>query len=208
MLKEKRKEQLIHYAGEVFSEKGYYSANVADIIGRAGIARGTFYLYFDGKRQIFDSVIDILLQEIDRRLKPIDLASGSPSPFDQLRDNASRVLTYLWENRQQTLILLRHAEGLDEECDRKLEQFYRKLEDMIQSSLNHGVEMGLVRQCNTRLAASCIIGLGKEAIRQLISSHEVAPDLGELVEELLNFGLLGVLLNVPPHYRWITGEKR
>ncbi len=208
MLKEKRREQLIHCAGEIFSEKGYYSANVADIIGRAGIARGTFYLYFDGKRQVFDSIIDTLLNGIDRRFRPIDLTPGSPSPFDQLRDNARQVLTYLLENRQQTQILLRHAEGLDEECDRKLNQFYKKLENMIESSLKHGIEMGLVRQCNTRLSACCVIGLAKEAIRQLISSSEFVPDLSELVEELLNFGLLGVLLNVPPHYRWITGEKR
>ncbi|MEE9199623.1 MAG: TetR/AcrR family transcriptional regulator [Dehalococcoidia bacterium] len=202
MLKEKRREQLIYYAGEIFSEKGYYSANISDIIKRAGVARGTFYLYFEGKRQLFDSIIDTILRETARCLRPIELSPGSPPPLEQLRDNTIRVITYLLENKQLTGILLRHAEGLDKECDEKLDRFYRTLAALIESSLKHGIQMGLVRQCNTRLTAYGIIGLGKEAIRQLISTHEDIPDLDEVVGELMNLGLLGLLLTVPPHYRW------
>ncbi len=208
MLKEKRREQVLLRATEIFSEKGYYSTNVSDIIEKAGIARGTFYLYFQSKRQVFDSIIDTLLKEIDLRLKPIALEPGSPPPLEQLQENATRVLTYLLDNRQLTQILLQHAEGLDQECDEKLDGFYQKLADMIGSSLKHGIAMGLVRQCNTRLTAYSIIGLVKEVIRQLISSDEDIADLDEVGEELLKFGLLGVLLTVPPHYRWIKGESK
>ena len=208
MLKAQRRERLIKSAGEVFSEKGYFSANVSDIIQRAGIARGTFYLYFDGKRQVFDSITDTLLEEIEECLKPIDLSKDAAPPLEQLHSNVTRVLGYLLNNRPLTQILLRHAEGLDKESDRKLDRFYATLADMIEASLKHGIEMGLVRECNTRLTAYCIIGLSKEAIRQLISlQQEPMPDLDELLEELLNFGLQGVLLTVPPHYRWTNQEQ-
>jgi AcrR family transcriptional regulator len=208
MLKEKRREQLIRSAGEVFSEKGYFSANVSDIIQRAGIARGTFYLYFDGKRQVFDSITDTLLKEIEGRLKPIDLGKDAAPPLEQLHSNLTRVLSYLLDNKPLTQILLRHAEGLGKESDQKLDRFYAKLANMIEASLKHGVEMGLMRECNTRLTTYCIIGLGKEAMRQLTSSQQgPIPDLDELLEELLSFGLQGVLLTVPPNYLWTNNDR-
>ncbi|HKX12516.1 MAG TPA: helix-turn-helix domain-containing protein, partial [bacterium] len=35
-----------------FGKKGYHDTQVSDIIAQAKVARGTFYLYFDGKREI------------------------------------------------------------------------------------------------------------------------------------------------------------
>ena len=205
MLKEKRRQQLLNCAGEVFSQKGYYAANISDIIDRAGVARGTFYLYFEGKWQIFDNIINTMLGEIERCLKPIQLTPGSLPPLDQLRDTVNRVFAYLLQNKNLIQILLHHAEGLDKESDEKLAKFYQRLADMIESGIKHGIEMGLIRQRNPRLAAYCIIGLGKEGIGQLIASREAGSDLDELLEEFLSFGLLGILLTVPPHYRWING---
>jgi AcrR family transcriptional regulator len=37
----------------VFKEKGYHATSVNDIIDAAQIARGTFYLYFTSKREVF-----------------------------------------------------------------------------------------------------------------------------------------------------------
>jgi AcrR family transcriptional regulator len=36
----------------VFAKKGYESATVSEIVGRAGVAQGTFYLYFPGKEAL------------------------------------------------------------------------------------------------------------------------------------------------------------
>ena len=47
-----RREQVLLCAQRVFSRKGYHAAGVADIIQAAGVARGTFYLYFESKRRV------------------------------------------------------------------------------------------------------------------------------------------------------------
>ena len=41
-----RREQVLRHAKRIFARKGYHRTNIADIIARAHIARGTFYLYF------------------------------------------------------------------------------------------------------------------------------------------------------------------
>ena len=47
-----RRRQILSAARSVFDEKGYESATVSDIVRMAGVAQGTFYLYFDSKKDI------------------------------------------------------------------------------------------------------------------------------------------------------------
>ena len=52
----KRRAQLVACAREVFAERGYHKASIDDVIRAAGVARGTFYNYFDSKRAVFQVV--------------------------------------------------------------------------------------------------------------------------------------------------------
>jgi AcrR family transcriptional regulator len=54
---EKRREQILNAAMEVFTEKGYAEATIPEIAKEAGVAAGTIYLYFPSKRELFVAVI-------------------------------------------------------------------------------------------------------------------------------------------------------
>ncbi len=47
-----RREQILSAARAVFNENGYETTTISDIVRRAGVAQGTFYLYFPSKREI------------------------------------------------------------------------------------------------------------------------------------------------------------
>jgi AcrR family transcriptional regulator len=47
-----RRGQLLEAARTVFAKKGFEAATVAEIVGHAGVAQGTFYLYFPGKEAL------------------------------------------------------------------------------------------------------------------------------------------------------------
>ena len=47
-----RKEQIQAAARKIFREKGYDRATVSDIVQEAGVAQGTFYLYFPSKKHV------------------------------------------------------------------------------------------------------------------------------------------------------------
>ena len=47
-----RRTQLLTAARAVFAKKGYDEATVSEIVTRAGVAQGTFYLYFPGKESL------------------------------------------------------------------------------------------------------------------------------------------------------------
>ncbi len=57
-----RRAALLDAAREVFTKKGYHAASVSDILLIAGVARGTFYNYFDSKRAVFQAVLEGLME--------------------------------------------------------------------------------------------------------------------------------------------------
>jgi AcrR family transcriptional regulator len=54
---EKRREQILKAALEIFSRKGYDGATIPEIARAAGIATGTIYIYYPSKRGLFVAVI-------------------------------------------------------------------------------------------------------------------------------------------------------
>lgn len=190
MEKQARRAQVLRHAKRIFARKGYHRTNVADIISRARIARGTFYLYFENKKDLFEELLEQVLRELAIRIQRIRLGSEEPEPADQLRANLRRVVYFVLNERDLTSILLSHALGFDPELDARIQSFYDRIAAQIQRSLDLGITMGLVRQCDTRTAAYCILGGVKEIIGQI--SRETPPDIDGLVEEILRFGLSGV----------------
>ena len=192
MQREERREQVLRSAMEVFAHKGYHATSVGDIIKRAQIARGTFYLYFETKRQIFEAILDMALQGLVSRLHRIELSPQSPPPLEQLRANVGRVIAFLLSERELTQILLRHADGLDADFDRRLSEFYDTIMNLIEGVLRAGQLMALVRPCDRRIVAACILGSIKEVMARLTSDAGQAPPLHAVVDEVVNFGLRGI----------------
>lgn len=62
---ERTRERLLAAAEDVFAELGYHDASIVKITDTAGVAMGTFYLYFRGKQEIFDE----LLRDLNRRVR-------------------------------------------------------------------------------------------------------------------------------------------
>jgi AcrR family transcriptional regulator len=190
MEKQERRAQVLRHAKRIFALKGYHRTNVADIISRARIARGTFYLYFENKKDLFEELLEQVLRELAFRIQRIRLGPGEPEPAEQLRANLRRVMEFVLEESDLTNILLSHALGFDPDLDARIQTFYDRVAAQIQRSLDLGIAMGLVRDCDTRTSAYCILGGVKEIIGQV--SRQAPPDIDALVEEILRFGLSGV----------------
>jgi len=72
---------LVKAARSLFEKRGYLDTSVGDIAGRARVAHGTFYTYFNSKEEIFAEVADALLQDFQRIAdeEPHVLAGGRVS---------------------------------------------------------------------------------------------------------------------------------
>lgn len=187
-----RREQVLACAQRVFSRKGYHDTGVADIIAEAGVARGTFYLYFESKRAIFDELLDRLLALLAGSVRRIEVGAGAADPEAQMLDNVRSVVATLQTNRELTRILLRTAIGIDADFDRKLDELYGRLRDMVKGALALGAEMGLVRSCDLEVTSLCILGTVKEVMEHYLAHPGRAFDRERVSREILEFNLRGL----------------
>ena len=54
---EVRREQILRAAVEVVNAKGFAATRMEDIAARAGVTKGTIYLYFESKEEVFKSLV-------------------------------------------------------------------------------------------------------------------------------------------------------
>ena len=69
------RERIIRAAVEVFAEKGYHRATIADVVQRSGLSVGAIYTHFKGKDALFLQSCDLIsgqgLDELAIRLAPL-----------------------------------------------------------------------------------------------------------------------------------------
>lgn len=66
VVSEFRQSEIITAARKVFAEKGYIAATVDEIAAVAALAKGTIYLYFESKEQIYNAVLANDLETLRR----------------------------------------------------------------------------------------------------------------------------------------------
>jgi AcrR family transcriptional regulator len=193
-LRESRRAAVLAVARRIFSEKGYHATSIHHLIESADIARGTFYLYFESKRAIFDELLDGLVTTLQAQVKRIEVGPDAPDPVEQMNATVDRVLKTLLDNREMARILLREAVGIDSDFDRKLSDFYGRMEAMLISALNTGRSLGLVRPCDAKVVARCILGSVKEVVQwAFVEQDPMQIDLKRLGHEVIAHLLKGVL---------------
>ena len=121
-MRESRRTSVIESAQRLFAQQGYHATSISDVIEHAGIARGTFYQYFNSKRAIFEEILDRFLHRLQDQLPRIEIGPDKPDALVQLQDNIERVLFLIIEDEALPRIILQTAVGLDESFDQKLDR--------------------------------------------------------------------------------------
>jgi AcrR family transcriptional regulator len=166
--KAERRQQILDVARDVFARRGYHTAKIEDIVAAAGVARGTFYLYFEDKRGIFEEIVDRTIARLGMSIVRVDPNAGR-TVADQVKEQILRVVRVLLEDRATTKILLSDALGVDPAFDRKLLSFYDEMSRLLEESLRDGQALGVVREGDVRLMSWLTMGALKEVMFQIVN---------------------------------------
>ena len=187
-----RRQQLLEVARVLFASRGYHDTSVSDIIEEASVARGTFYNYFESKRQIFGELLERLFEEATAPIRPIEI--GPPDQMlEQVHRNIAGLCAALRENLPLARILFERAVGLDEEADLQLRAFYERAVGRIQTAIEDGQELGIVREGHPPVLATCLLGMIKESLYQHLLGTRT-PDLDDVVAEIYAVAARGILV--------------
>jgi AcrR family transcriptional regulator len=184
-----RRAQLLAVAREVFAVRGYHATGVSDILAAAGVARGTFYNYFESKRAVFQAVLEVLMADVVAAVAPIDVTRPVPP---QIRADIDRLVEVLVDMGGAVRILFTDAAAIDNDSADTLRSFFRDVEGQLATALAVGQVMGVIRDGDPSTMAVLLIGMLREPIVQAWLQQRPL-DRAVLVTELERTLLYGVV---------------
>ncbi|MGW4214708.1 TetR/AcrR family transcriptional regulator [Lentzea sp. NPDC004789] len=168
--KQELRREIIDAAFDCFAERGYHATGIADVATRLGIGHGTFYRYFQNKRDIVDHVVDDLVARITGALTA-ENAPDAVSTLAEYREQSARIGEALarifGEDPRVPRLLLFEAPGIDRAMAERILDLFDLAAALTAAYLSHGVELGYLR-------ADLDVGNTARAINGMILGSAIA----------------------------------
>ncbi len=145
--KAETRREIIDAAFACFAEQGYHATGIADIAARLGIGHGTFYRYFQNKRDIVEHVIDDLITRIVETLGA-ENAPDAVNTLEDYREQSARIgeaLARIFAEDPRVPQLLIAAAGIDDAMRDKMLDLFELTTPLTAAYLEHGVQVGYLR---------------------------------------------------------------
>lgn len=145
--------KLLKSAMEIFGEKGYHATSIYAITEKAGVAMGTFYLYFGNKKDIFRELIYYVHHEVR---KYIQIAISDIT--DRKKAEVEGIIAfyrYCLEN-PNLYALIREAEFVDLEI---FKWHYTNFGIAYTEHLIKAMDEGQIRKMDPEMLAFCLMGI-------------------------------------------------
>ncbi|MBI5118335.1 TetR family transcriptional regulator C-terminal domain-containing protein [Candidatus Poribacteria bacterium] len=183
----KRRAEIIEATFFCIALKGYSNITMQDIADSAGVSKGVIHYYFRNKEELFLSVYDKLIRDLDSHLaRKVDRARTPPEKvcaiitavFEKIRENKKFqvVLLDFWAHSTKNSTL--KAANANQ---------YARYRHLAKKIIAEGIAGGYFRECDPARVASALIGLIEGLTIQWILD-EKAFDLAraqKLTEEII-----------------------
>jgi len=177
-------------AVKVFAEKGFARATVGEIAKQAGIAKGTIYYNYKGKKELFLSVLEEGIERLEAAVSRE--VARKDTVLAKLEALVSAQLGFFEEYRNYCKILLSEVWGLghrwEEQVQRLRSGYFKTIQDLLEKGQAEGAIRG---DLETETAAAAIFGaVGVAALDRFVFAQEYKYD--RILQTLKQFLLKGV----------------
>lgn len=192
VIQEFRTSEILDAARAVFALKGFANATVDDIADRAGIAKGTVYVYFPSKRDLFLAALRQGVLELhEQARKEIDAA---PDAAAKIRAFVYARLAYCSGNRDFFRIYYTEFVTMQVRSSGARPEFqdlYEQQARLLESILHDGIRTGEFRWLDAPKAARLVYEVTRAAIAQHILEwpDESVEDTTDLVLDMIMKGI-------------------
>ena len=183
-----KRDAILRAAIDVFAERGYFNAQVADVARAAGVAAGTVYLYFKSKDDILISIFErgmrASLDEAREQVAPIT------DPRERLREFARLHLRRLGHDRNLAIVFQVELRQSTKFMERFSSTLLRDYLGLIREAIADGQKHGAFRQdLKPTVAAKVLFGaLDEMATNWILSNRRYAlePEADAVVDIFIN----------------------
>ena len=178
--KEKRPGEILKAALECFAVSGFAATRLDDIAKRAGVTKGTLYLYFQSKEDIFKSVVR---EEVVANIAKVEeiAAEESHSSAEILAEMFKFWTNILLKTRVGAVpkLILSEGKNFPEISRFYMEEVIQRGFRLIGGVIKRGIDRGEFREINVENTVKCIIA---PAIFSMLWKHSLEPFAGKKID--------------------------
>lgn len=178
--------ELLEAAELVFGERGFEHASISEITRRAGVALGTFYVYFPHKQAIFIELVDELGQRLRDALRAA--VKDKTSRLEVERAGFRAFFEFAGKHRNLYRIV-RQAEFVDEAVYLR---YYRGLAAAYAKGLERAMQSHDIGQYDAEVIAYALMGIA-DFIGMRFVVWDDPTELERVTDEVLHFVQHGLL---------------
>lgn len=174
--------QILSAAAQLFSERGFDAASMAELSKRTGLSKAAIYHYFDGKEALIKALIELLFAEVEPELKRL---IDDPSPaVDRVRTYVDHLAATLTRDAAMLPVMLEsfarasRDESLFTFAANSFENYMRSFGRIIEQGIRSGELPATLDPIATGAALvtqieGCILisFVTRRPIRELLATH-------------------------------------
>jgi AcrR family transcriptional regulator len=154
------REKILAAAIELFAEYGYHAATMRDIARVTGIQAASIYYHYANKQALLVEIMETHMRNLNANLERI---AQSPAPvLQRLRDAIANHIRLHTTYKAEFFIIDTEIRALEGENRAAILAMRDAYEAMLQGLLREGMEQGILRQFDVKVASYALIAMCTE----------------------------------------------
>ena len=200
--KQQRRDDILNTARTVFFDKGFRDTTIDDIARAAELSRGTIYLYFESKEEIYATVLEEGLDILYTLIKDAYRAENDPlanllaghDAFMRFHDEYTHHYNVLMLDKMQIEDVLPPA------LKARMNDNFTKIAEWLMMVLQEGIDQGFFRPMPVQEVALLQMGMtmGFAQMQDKCGNMGIAGDRQQTREAMHNLIAMGVMTRQRP----------
>lgn len=179
---EESKQKILEAAQTVFAEQGYAQASMRTIAQAAGISVGGLYLYFKNKEELYLTLIQAWMDNLNGSTR--EALQKVDDPGESLK--AFITISIDYAKRHKEMIILQGREpGFSFGIEVK-RRFFKERRQLLSGIITRGIDCGVFRRCDADEVAKLIFNVLRGFIVSMVIDDEALFSAAGCVDLVLN----------------------
>ncbi|SDT52700.1 transcriptional regulator, TetR family [Paenibacillaceae bacterium GAS479] len=175
---------ILQAAIEIISEKGLYNTSISDIVKKAGVAQGTFYLYFRSKNALIPAIAQNLITITMEKMKE---NSNKHTDFNGFLQTFIEAIYTITDEYKDVIVLCYSGLAIDHSME-IWESIYQPYYEWFETELKRGIEQGeIIEQTNMQWTSKLIINLVENAAERFYIGRDQDMTKEQSMTEVFHF---------------------
>ncbi len=157
--KEDKKKQIVKAGLKLFLKSGFHNCRIEDIVEKAKVGKGTFYLHFKNKEDLVCQLMDIFISEVKETLEWVMDNLDENTPLQTIFEEEARRLVMTFDaNKSLAKFMFREGRSVSAKIDKKISAFYLEIITLSETTFAFAAHAGLINKVHPKVAATCVVG--------------------------------------------------